>query len=426
MTETRKTLHSSTTWLTKLARASHNLSPAIVKVRRHLHAHPELSMQELATTRYLAERIETLGLEATITAQGIGLTADWSSQHPQRSSIRVGLRGDIDALPIATVSTGDYASRSQGVMHACGHDAHAAMVWGALAILSELDTAGALPGPVSVRGIFQPAEETSEGGPLMILAGALTEIDCVLALHVDPTLAVGSVAGRPGPFTAACDCFDIKFIGRSGHSARPHLCIDAIAAAASWIGEMYGRVPRIHDCRDPAVVSVGTIHAGSAPNIVAGNAHLSGTIRTFSESARAAIMQEMRNVASATEKTFGCRVEVEFSSYTPSVHNAAELHRTMMHTARQLVDIEHVQHIDLPSMGAEDFAFFGQQRPVCMMRMGIAGPTQGSHALHTPAFDIDERALTIGAQLLAATAIELCTSGIAAEQRELPGVSVNQ
>lgn len=413
MTQIHKTL-SDSPWQTELTRASHKLSPAIVQIRRHLHAHPELSMQEIATTRFLAQQVTNLGLEARVTPQGIGLTSDWSSQHAQRPRVRVGLRGDMDALPIATLSTCEYASRSQGVMHACGHDAHATMVWGALAILRELDSSGSLPGSVSVRAIFQPAEETSEGGPLMISAGSLQEIDCVLALHVDPTLPVFSVAGRAGPFTAACDSFDVKFIGRSGHSARPHLCIDAIASAASWISEMYGRVSRIHDCRDPAVVSVGTIQAGSAPNIVAGNAHLSGTIRTFSESARAAIMQEIRNVAAATEMTFGCRVEVAFSGYTPSVHNHTELNRIMMHTARQLGDIEHVQHIELPSMGAEDFAFFAEQRPVCMMRLGIAGPTLGSHALHTPAFDIDERALIIGAQLLAATAIELCTSGFLA------------
>lgn len=409
MHETSETLTSSS-WMTELSRAARAITPALVQIRRHLHTHPELSMHEFATTRFLAEQVEALGIEANVTERRIGLTSDWSSQNSESAKRRIGLRGDIDALPIPTTSTGDYASRSAGIMHACGHDAHAAMVWGALAILHNLDQQRALPWPVAVRGIFQPAEETSEGGPLMIAAGALDNVDSVLALHVDPTLAVGKVAGRPGPFTAACDSFDVEFTGRSGHSARPHLCIDAIAAAASWITEMYARVPRVHDCRDPAVVSVGTLHAGSAPNIVAGSAHLSGTIRTFSESARAAIMQEMQNVAAATERTFGCEVEVAFSAYTPSVHNDPELHRTMLATARQLGDVEQVNHIELPSMGAEDFAFFAQQRPVCMMRLGIAGPALGSHALHTSAFDIDERALAIGAQLLAATAIELCQS----------------
>lgn len=409
MHETSETLTSSS-WMTELARAARAITPALVQIRRHLHTHPELSMHEFATTRFLAEQVEALGLETNVTQHRIGLTSDWSSQHAEPAKRRIGLRGDIDALPIPSTSAGDYASRSAGIMHACGHDAHAAMVWGALAILQNLDQQRALPWPVSVRAIFQPAEETSEGGPLMIAAGALDNIDSVLALHVDPTLAVGKVAGRPGPFTAACDSFEVEFTGRSGHSARPHLCIDAIAAAASWISEMYARVPRVHDCRDPAVVSVGTLHAGSAPNIVAGSAQLSGTIRTFSESARAAIMQEMRNVAAATEQTFGCEVEVAFSAYTPSVHNDPELHRSMLGTARQLGDVEQVNHIELPSMGAEDFAFFAQHRPVCMMRLGIAGPTLGSHALHTSAFDIDERALAIGAQLLAATAIELCQS----------------
>ncbi|MEO8270010.1 MAG: amidohydrolase, partial [Aureliella sp.] len=287
----------TTPWCSAVTQVSARLSADITAVRRHLHANPELSMQEFATTKYLAERVESLGIAAAITDQRIGLTSDWQSQQAESSQRRIGLRGDIDALPIDTVCTEQYASRSEGVMHACGHDAHASMVWGALAILHELDHRRALPWPVAVRAIFQPAEETSDGGPLMIAAGALQGLSSVLALHVDPTLSVGKVAGRAGPFTAACDCFDVEFIGRAGHSARPHLSIDAVAAAASWIGEMYARVPRVHDCRDPAVVSVGTIQGGSAANIVAGQTHLSGTIRTFSESARAAIMQEMRNVA---------------------------------------------------------------------------------------------------------------------------------
>lgn len=398
-------------WRGELVQVARRLTPGIVSVRRHLHSHPELSMGEFSTTAYLAEQVESLNTVAKVTEHGIGLTSDWQSQHALPSPHRIGLRGDIDALPIATTGTDVYASRHFGVMHACGHDAHAAMVWGAMAILHELDRHDALPHAVAVRAIFQPAEETSQGGPLMIAAGALQGLASILALHVDPTLNVGKVAGRPGPLTAACDSFDVELIGRAGHSARPHLCSDAIAAAASWIGQLYARIPRVHDCRDPAVVSVGTIQGGSAPNIVAGQASLSGTMRTFSESSRAAIMQEMHNLADATEKSFGCQVKVSFSAYTPSVHNDAELHRTMLHTARTLPCIEQVEVLELPSMGAEDFAFFAQHKPVCMMRLGIAGPLLGSHALHTAAFDIDERALPIGAGLLAATAIELCGTG---------------
>ncbi len=399
---------SPLSWRSELGQVAARLAPGIVSVRRHLHAHPELSMREFTTTTYLAERVESLGNATRVTEHGIGLTSDWQSQHDSSSPIRVGLRGDIDALPIATLGTDIYASRHTGVMHACGHDAHAAMVWGALAILHELDRREALPNPVAVRAIFQPAEETSQGGPLMIAAGALQGLASILALHVDPTLSVGRVAGRSGPFTAACDSFDVEVIGRAGHSARPHLCSDAIAAAASWVCEMYARVPRVHDCRDPAVVSVGTFQAGSAPNIVSGQASLSGTMRTFSESSRAAIMQEMHNLAAATAKSFGCQVKLSFSAYTPSVHNDAEVHRTMLQTARSLPSIEQADILELPSMGAEDFSFFGQHKPVCMMRLGIAGPVLGGHALHTAAFDIDERALPIGAGLLAATAIELC------------------
>ncbi len=403
---------SSIAWVDAIARIAQDVQPRLVTLRRILHANPELSMHEFETTRRLAEEVRGLGLSAKVTDRNTGLTCDWVSSRTDRPTQTIGLRGDIDALPIATTVRHAYASARDGVMHACGHDAHATMVWGAVAILQRLDEQTLLPWAVAVRAIFQPAEETSEGGPLMVQFGALDGVACVLALHVDPMQPVGTVAGRPGPFTAACDSFDIEITGRAGHSARPHLSIDAIASAASWIGEMYARVPRVHDCRDPAVVSVGTIQAGTASNIVAGSAHMSGTIRTFSESARAAIMQEMRNVAEATEKTFGCRVCVVFSAYTPSLHNDPSLNATMQHMAGRLPSIEQVVQIDLPSMGAEDFAFFAQHKPVCMMRLGIAGPTCGSHALHTASFDIDERALAIGAQLLAATAIELSNPNI--------------
>lgn len=399
---------SSRTWTACVGHAGQRLAAAIVEVRRHLHAHPELSMHEIETTRYLAERVRSLDLTPLLTPQQIGLTVDWESSLKPASRRRIGLRGDIDALPIETMTQSEYASRCVGVMHACGHDAHAAMVWGALAILRRLDSDGQLPWPVSVRGIFQPAEETSEGGPLMIAAGALEGIDGVLALHVDPTLAIGKVAGRAGAFTAACDVFDVHFTGRSGHSARPHLCADTIAAATSWITQTYARVHRCHDCRDPAVISVGTIQGGTAMNIVAGKTHLSGTLRTFSEATRAAVMQELQRIASSVEQSSGCQIEMQFSGYTPSVHNDPHLHQSMTQVARQLTAITAVEHIDLPSMGAEDFAFFATQMPACMMRLGIAGPVLGTHALHTPSFDIDEQALTIGAELLAASAIECC------------------
>jgi amidohydrolase len=402
------TASSGMIWTDDLASMARRMSPAVSEVRRHLHQYPELSMQEYATTRYLVERLASLGLEARVTPVGIGAVCDWQSDGWHDNLQPVGLRGDIDALPIMSETTKSYGSKSPGIMHACGHDAHAAMVWGALAILKFMAEEQVLPWPVAVRGIFQPAEETSEGGQLMIESGALEALRCVLALHVDPTLEVGKVAGRAGAFTAACDTFDVAVQGRGGHSARPHLCIDALAAAASWICELYSRLPRVHDCRDPAVVSVGAIHSGNAPNVVAGEAVMSGTIRSFSESARAAIMQEMRNLAEATERSDGCTVQLAFSAYTPSLHNDKELQTIMAHAASKLRDIEQVGTIELPSMGAEDFAFFAQHRPVCMMRLGVAGPALGMHALHTPNFDIDERALMIGAQLLAASVIDLC------------------
>ena len=395
-------------WASDVRAAAAEVASEIVAIRRHLHQHPEMSMCEVETTRYLADRVAELGLVARPSPMGVGLTTDLTrGDGAEPATRRVGIRGDIDALPIRTASTAPYASRVEGVMHACGHDAHAAMVYGALAILIRMGNQGRLPWPIAVRGIFQPAEETSEGAPLMIRHGALDGVDCAVALHVDPTLPVGVVAGRSGPFTAACDTFEVDLHGRAGHSARPHLCVDALAAASAWVREAYARVPRIHDCRDPAVVSVGTLHAGHAANVVAGEARLTGTIRSFSEPVRGAIMQMLRDVSEAVRQSHGCQVAVNFSAYTPSLHNHPALYHPMARVASQLGDIHRVDSLQQPSMGAEDFAFFARHKPSCMMRLGIAGEHLGSHALHTSAFDIDERALAIGAQLLAATAIEL-------------------
>ena len=369
-------------------------------------------MQECNTTRYIFAQLAELGFVAKGTEKQLGLTVDWDSHPGQPAAQRIGIRADIDALPIQTQLTADYASGVPNVMHACGHDVHTTVAIGAMTILKRLRDEGVLTQPISIRGIWQPAEETSQGGPYMIEQGALEGVEAAVAVHVDPNLPVGQVSSRVGAFTAGCDMFELTFKGRSGHSARPYQAVDAIAAASSWIQQAYALVPRVYDCRDAAVISVGSFNAGVAANIVSDNAKLTGTIRTVSEPTRQAIFETLNDLGQAIENAHGCHVELKVIGYTPSLHNDEVVTLKAMDAARKLLGNDSVGVIPLPSMGAEDFAFFGQKVPCCMFRLGTSGlPKDGerehSTPLHSPQFDIDERGLAIGAQLLASAALEL-------------------
>ena len=387
-----------------------SLLPVMRKIRRQMHAHPELSMQELETTRFLREKLESLGFQTKTTPQAVGLTFDWETA--PGAARRIGLRADIDALPIQTASTADYASQVAGVMHACGHDAHSAMMIGAACILKSLHEQDLFDEPIAIRSILQPAEETSAGAPYMLENGAADDLAAALALHVDPNLPSGFVASRCGPFTAGCDTIEVIVRGRSGHSARPYQAIDALHAASSWLQLAYARLPRIHDCREPSVFTLGTFNAGVASNVVADTAKLTGTLRTVSDSVRLQLLDALNSVSTSIEAGHGCRIDFKVSEFTPSLHNDARITEAAMRAARQLLGDGAVETIPLPSMGAEDFAFFCRKIPCCMFRLGTAGQRHAassdySSPLHSPDFDIDEDALVVGAKLLAACAIEL-------------------
>ncbi len=391
------------------------LAPELIRIRQHLHQFPELSLQERVTSEYVRTELEQLGFHPRPLSGDIGLICDWEHGASTPAVKRVGLRADLDALPIQTTSTASYRSSVPNVMHACGHDAHTAMGIGAIAILQKLGEAGALPVPMAVRAIFQPAEETSEGGPLVVEAGALQGLYGAFALHVDPTLPVGHVGTRVGYLTAGCDTFEARFFGSEGHSARPHQAVDVIEAATSWIQQVYARANRVHDCRDPAVVSFGTIQAGKAANVIAGSGLVRGTLRTLSLDTHARVLKLIRDLAAAVERSHGCKIEFNVFQHTPSLTNDPTLVQCMRDAANRLESIDQVADIPLPSMGAEDFAFYSQHVPTCMMRLGTAAPaSEGEYAathLHVSNFDIDHRALRIGASLLAASAIQWSTIG---------------
>src|SRR4051812_24444733 len=247
-------------WRTLIDAAVDESVERMIALRRHMHAHPEPSGQELQTSLHLYQLLDDLGLTVRMGPEGCGLIVE--SRNPAAPR-RIALRADIDALGIEDQKQVAYCSTVPNVMHACGHDVHTATLFGALLALDRLECEHALPWPVTWRGIFQPSEETGSGAKAMIAAGALDGVATILAAHVDPTRKAGSIGLRTGPLTASCDDMRITVRGRSGHAARPHESIDPIAAAAELVSTVYQFVPRATDSQDAVVVSFGQIYGGA-------------------------------------------------------------------------------------------------------------------------------------------------------------------
>jgi amidohydrolase len=387
-------------WVRMLDGAVDAVTSELIRVRRHMHRHPEPSGEERETTRFLAAELRAADFQVRLGPGDRGLLVDAGA-----GDATIGLRADIDALRIQDTKSVEYRSCHPGLMHACGHDAHSAVVLGALLALRELERAGRAPWPFRYRGIFQPAEETGTGALEMIEFGALQGLDGILSIHADPSRAVGQIGLRDGAFTAACDSLTITLTGRGGHAARPHESLDPIAAAAQLISSIYLFIPRGADSQDAVVVTIGEVKAGDNPNVIPEQAVLRGTIRTLDERVRARTRDHIRQLARGIAEASGVRVEVDLTAGSPSVQNSPAHNRLLHRACRVGVPVAEVAPIPRPSMGGEDFAFYQAHVPGAMLRLGIVGPSVGGSALHTPNFDLDERALAIGAKILARSAV---------------------
>lgn len=378
------------------------LVPAMIEVRRHLHAHPEPSGEERQTAGFLAERLTAVGLSVRSVADQRGLLVDPPQAKP---GARLALRADIDALHILEERPSPYQSRVPGVMHACGHDAHSAIVFGALLALQQAESAGLLPWPINWRGIFQPAEENNRGAIDMVAAGALEGVAAILSLHVDPSRPVGTIGTRVGAFTAACDEMVIYIEGRGGHAARPHESIDPIAAAAQLISSVYLFVPRAVDSHDPVVVTFGQIQGGESPNVIPNRVMVRGIVRTLGGPVRERTKDHIHQLARGLAEASQARIEIAFHPGPPSVRNDPALNAMIRQAATDLLGPQHVHEIARASMGGEDFANYLRDIPGCMFRLGCCSQASGCPPLHSPLFDVDERALAIGAKILLRSAL---------------------
>ncbi len=380
------------------------LSPQWRELRRYLHRHPELSNEEFQTTEELGRRFSGLDLPVNYIGERRGLTCDLVSD-PDATMPRLGLRGDIDALPIQDAKTVDYCSVHEGVMHACGHDVHAAVIYGAFSILRTMQRSGQLPWPIAVRAVLQPAEELASGARYMIHHHALRDVAAILSLHVDPTRSVGCIGLRKGTLTANCDIFHLQCTGRGGHGARPHLTHDPIDAITRWVQSAFRRVDRATDPAETVAISIGMIAAGHSANVIPDTAELEGTLRTLTAESRSQVLETLEDVCEGVARETQCQIDLQLKMSAPRVVNDAALVDLLTTATCHALGAEAVEAIDLPSMGSEDFSFYLEHVPGAMMRLGVAGDQIGRVPLHTSLFDVDERAIADGAKVLATAAI---------------------
>ncbi|MDA8165800.1 MAG: M20 family metallopeptidase [Desulfobacteraceae bacterium] len=365
------------------------------EIRRTLHRNPELSGQEHRTCRYIASKLEELGIPFQAQVAGTGILARLGPV----GGGGVALRADIDALPIEEQTGLPFASEHPGVMHACGHDGHVAMLLGAAALLARSD----LPGPVTF--IFQPAEEGEGGAQAMIGAGALAGARAIYAGHIDRHFRVGEIAVNSGLITAYTDEFLIEVRGRGGHAAKPHETVDSLLVASLLVMSIQTLVSRETDPVNPTVITVGRIQGGTAPNVIAESAHLEGTIRTTHPEARRKVIAGLERMVKAMEELYGARTSVRIAEGYPPVVNHPAAARIARDAAAAVVGPDGVVRQPYPSLGGEDFSYYLAQTPGCMVRFGAAPEEGKSFPAHSPRFDFDEGVLPLGAAFLAQTAI---------------------
>lgn len=376
----------------------------IVKDRRHLHQHPELSFQETLTAQYISARLSAFGIEHQTGIGGNGIVALIQGKNPDKHI--VALRADMDALPIQEANETPYKSVNPGVMHACGHDVHSASLLGAARILHSLRDQ--FEG--TVKCIFQPGEELLPGGASIMIKEGVLENPApagIFGQHVHPSLPAGTVGFRPGMFMASTDELYVRVKGRGGHGAMPHEGVDPIVLTAQIIVALQQLVSRIADPVIPTVLTFGKIQSdGGATNIIPGEVYLEGTFRTMDENWRREAHVRMKKIAEQIAEAYGGNCEFDIHHGYPALINEPKLTRRARAAAIEYLGKEHV--IDLPPrMTAEDFAYYSQVIPACFYRLGTANPEGETNSpVHTPTFDIDETALEIGAGLMAWTALQ--------------------
>lgn len=366
-----------------------DLEPGLREIRQHLHQHPELSNEETATAALVADKLRALDYQVTTGLGGHGVVGSLTSGSGSRS---IGIRADMDALPIAERTGVSYASQYPGKMHACGHDGHTTMLLGAAEQLARSKNFSG-----TVHLIFQPAEEIgfNSGAERMLAEGLFERFPCdaVYGLHNHPGYPVGKMMFRSGPFMAACDTVNITIHGKGGHAARPHMAVDPILVAGSLVVALQSIVSRSIDPNETAVVTIGSLHSGHASNVIPETARLEMSVRSFDAGVRKILEERIRTLVEHHATGYGARAEIEYVPGYPVLVNHDQETAFALSVAKELLGEENVIDNLPPISGSEDFAYFLQQKPGCFLRLGNGD----SAALHNPAYNFNDQSLTFGA-----------------------------
>jgi amidohydrolase len=369
----------------------------LVELRRDLHQHPELSWSELRTAELTSKLVEEAGWAVTRYGR-TGFAADLGA-----GGLRVALRADMDALPVQDLTEDPWVSSVAGVAHACGHDVHTSALVGAALALGEVHARGLLRG--RVRLLFQPAEEVMPGGAVYLTdQGALDEVERVFALHCDPGVDVGQVGLRLGPLTSAADRVEVRLSGTGGHTSRPHLTGDLTFALAKVTTELPAVLSRRMDPRAGVSVVWGSLHAGSAPNVIPDHGLVTGTVRILDAVAWADCEGVVRQVVDEIVRPYGVTAEIDYQRGVPPVVNEPVSNRILADAVRAVLG-DQGQVVAPQSLGGEDFGWYLDRVPGAMMRLGTRTPGGATYDLHQGNLRVDERAIGIGAKLLAESAV---------------------
>ena len=385
--------------LTQIKDLAAKLAPRLIEIRRHIHSHPELSAQEHQTSAFVAGVLSANGVHVQ---EGVGKTGVVGEVQGDGSDPRLlAIRTDMDALPIQERTGLEYASREQGIMHACGHDVHTTVGLGTAMVLSQL--APELRG--NVRFLFQPAEEIATGAGWMVQDGAMEKVTAILGVHVFPSIPAGTVGIRYGALTAAADDLEIIIIGESGHGARPHEAIDAIWIASQVITTLQQAISRTQNPLRPVVLTIGKISGGRAPNVIADKVQLVGTVRSLHPESRANLPGWIEQILASICRSYGASYELNYRPGVPSVQNDTALTQLLQTAAEEAWGGDRVQVLTEPSLGSEDFSMYLEHAPGMMFRLGVGYKDRAvNYPLHHPQFEVDESAILTGVVTLAYTA----------------------
>ena len=389
--------------LSTIQKIADKLSSRLVEIRRHIHAHPELSGQEYKTAAYVSGVLSSCGYQVQEMVGKTGVVAELKGVIAPANNV-LAIRTDMDALPIAEKVDLPFVSKSPGIMHACGHDVHTTVGLGTAMVLSELTQLNEKLFPSTTRFLFQPAEETAQGAKWMIEDGVMQDVAAIFGIHTFPSIKAGTIGLRQGALTAAADDLEIVITGESGHGARPHQATDAIWIAAQVITQLQQAISRTINPLHPAVITIGQISGGRAPNVIADRVRLTGTVRSLHADTHAMLPDWITQIATNICELHGATCTVKYTRGCTSVLNDIDLTNLVASCATEALGRDRIEWIADASMGAEDFANYTDVVPGTMFRLGVGFPDRPNHPLHHPQFEVDESALIAGVTTMAYSA----------------------